>query len=181
MRLFHCTSLMEHILKTRCYLDKQQMKFVFICTRERMWNVLAVKRSSVQADVCDSVGKLSSSNNLPRRKFSSKTCRGLQKKTRIEMRVSKDKNEMEEYSVPPEMNPTTSYVCIRADKGKDVALSFVSGIQFCYVSVLSTKGMSVFRFVQSFGSQSERFYLDCILYLSVFDYMELGIYTGVGE
>jgi hypothetical protein len=32
------------------------------------------------------------------------------------MKISKDKNEIEEYHVPPEMNPTASYVCIRTDK-----------------------------------------------------------------
>lgn len=69
---------------------------------------MKVKRSAAEADVCDSVGKLSSSSNLSSGKFGSKTCRGLQKKTRNEMKISKDKNEMEEYSVPPEMNPTTS-------------------------------------------------------------------------
>ena len=74
--------------------------------------------------------KLSFSNNLPSRKFSSKTCRGLQKKkTRTEMKISKDKNEMEKYSVPPEMNSTTSYVFIRIDRGNDIVLSFVSGLQ----------------------------------------------------
>ena len=97
------------------------------------------------------------------------------------MKISKDKNEMEECSVPPEMNPTTSYVPIRTDKGNDVALSFVSGVECCYVSVLSTKCMSIFRYVYSFGSQSERFSLYCTSYLSDFNYMELSICTGVGE
>ena len=89
---------------------------------------------------------------------------------------------MQEYSVRPEMNPTASYVCIGADKGNDLVVSFVSGLHCCYVSVHAQSACLSFSVsVQSLGSQSERFCLDCSVYLLDFNYMEMGICSGVGE
>lgn len=95
------------------------------------------------------------------------------------MKISKDKNEMEEYSVPPEMNPATSQVCIRADKGNDLVLSFVSGLQFCYVYVFAQRARLS---LSSYLALSLKDFTQIVLYIyQIAVTWNFGICSEVGE
>jgi hypothetical protein len=63
------------------------------------------------------------------------------------------------------MNPTTSYVCTRTDKGNDLVLSFVLGLQWCYVSVMHNVHICLSLSLFSYSTLSLKDFINILVYV----------------